>query len=218
MNMKHILKTVLSAAAAFGVAASAQAQYVNGDLLVGFRGGATDFILDIGPYSSLTPGKSWTVGSNLGSEFGIVGSLNSGQRIYATSASATENGFSPLGLFTAARADVATLGNGLTLGASRTVSPSETTSWTYQTARPAGSPGKSFENDFFNPNVSAGSVAYLFDNANNGTATPANAFSYDAISGTLKYEVIPEPGSWALLGIGVLALYGFRRRPSPATI
>ncbi len=210
--MKHIKTAVLSTAAALGMAASAQAQYVNGDLLVGFSGGASDFILDLGPYSSFTPNKTWSVGSNLGTEFGIVGALNSGQHIYATSADKTENGFSPLGLFIGARADVATLGNGLTLGASRTASPADTTSWTYQTARPADPPGKSFQNDFSNPNVNADTTAFLFDNANDGTVTPINSFSYDSVAGTLKYQVVPEPATLSLLGLGGLLAFAARRK------
>jgi len=210
--MNNLRKAMLCAAAALGAAVSAQAQYNNGDLLLGFTGGTSDFILDLGPYSSLSLGKTWNVGANLGTQFGVVGSLNLGQIIFATSSDSAEGGFNPQGLFTATRADVATLAQGsLTPGASITLNPSLTYSWTYQTDRPAGTPGKSFENDFFNPNVNVGSPAYFFENSNAGTVTPANAFTYNSTSGELSYQMVPEPGTPSLLAVMGLAGLTVRR-------
>lgn len=211
--MNIINKVMLSAAAALGVAVSAQAQYVNGDLLLGFTGGTSDFILDLGPYSSLTVGQTWNVGANQGTQFGVVGALNLGQIIYATSSDSAEGSFNPQGLFTATRADVATLAQGsLTVGGSVALIPSLTYSWTYQTDRPAGTPGKSFENDFFNPNVNVGSPAYFFKNANGGSVTAADAFSYNSGSGVLSYQaVVPEPGTLSLLAVMGLAGLAVRR-------
>ena len=210
--MNDIRKVMLSAAAALAVAVSAQAQYVNGDLLAGFTGGPSDFILDLGPYSGLSLGQTWTVPANLGTEFGVVGALNFGQVIFATSSDRAENGFNPQGLFTGARADVATLAQGsLSAGLSATLTPSLTYSWTYQTAQPAGTPGKSFENDFFNPNVSAGSTAYFFGNANNGTVEAENAFTYNNVSGQLTYSAVPEPGTVSLLAVMGLVGLAVRR-------
>ena len=90
--MKKTSKYALLAAAALSVAASAQA-YVNGDLLVGFTGDTSDFIYDLGNVSLLSQSGSWTIGSGLGTEFGVVGSLNTGQHIFATSFDSAENGF-----------------------------------------------------------------------------------------------------------------------------
>jgi hypothetical protein len=211
--MNNITKAMLSAVAALGVAVPVQAQYVNGDLLVGFTGGSSDFILDLGQFSTLTLGQTWNVGANLGTEFGVVGALNFGQVIFATSSSSTENSFSPQGLFTGARADVATLAQGsLTTGLSATLAPSLTYSWTYQTAQAAGTPGKSFENDFFNPNVNNGSTAYFFENANNGAVTAENSFTYNSASGELSYQTVPEPGTLSLLAVMGLAWLIVRRR------
>jgi len=209
--MNNLRKMMLSAAAALGVAVPAQAQYVNGDLLAGFTGGSSDFILDLGQYSTLTLGQTWNVGANLGTEFGVVGALNFGQVIFATSSDSAENSFNPQGLFTSARANVATLAQGsLTVGLSATLAPSLTYSWTYQTAQPAGSPGNTFENNFFNPNVSVGSTAYFFGNANNGTMAPENSFTYNSVSGELSYQAVPEPGTVSLLA--VMGLLGFAVR------
>jgi hypothetical protein len=211
--MNNIRKVMLSAVAALGLAVPAQAQYVNGDLLAGFTGGPNDFILDLGPLSGLKLGQTWSIGANLGTEFGVVGSLNLGQIIFATSSDSAENSFNPQGLFTTTRADVATLAQGsLTAGTSTTMSPSLTYSWTYQTGQPAGTPGKSFQNDFFNPNVSVGSPAFFFGNANNGTVASENMFTYNSVSGQLSYQAVPEPGTLSLLAVMGLAGLTVRRR------
>jgi hypothetical protein len=211
--MNNVRKVMLSAAAALGVAVSAQAQYANGDLLVGFTGGPSDFILDLGPSSSLSLGQTWTVPANVGTEFGVVGALNFGRVIFATSADSAENSFNPQGLFTSARANVATLAQGnLTAGLSISLAPSLTYSWTYQTAQPAGTAGNTFENNFFNPNVSVGSKAYLFENADSGTVTPLNSFSYNSASGELSYQAVPEPGTVSLLAVMGLLGATLRRR------
>ncbi len=217
--MNNITKMMLSAAAALGLAVPVQAQYVNGDLLAGFTSGTSDFIMDLGPYSSLSLGETWNVGANLGSQFGgvtqfgVVGSLNLGQLIFATSPDRAENGFNPQGLFTPARANVATLAQGsLTAGSFAILSPALSYSWTYQTAQTAGTPGNTFENNFFNPNVSVDSTAYLFENANSGTVTPENTFTYNNTSGELSYQVVPEPGTVSLLAVlGLLGLTVRRR-------
>jgi hypothetical protein len=213
--MNNTRKVALSAVAAWGLAVSAHAGYVNGDLLAGFTGGigTPDFILDLGPFSSLTVGETWNVGANLGTQFGVVGALNLGQLVFATSSSSTENSFNPTGLFTAARAGVATLAQGsLTVGTSATLSPSLTYSWAYQTAQAAGTPGNTFENNFFNPNVSVGATAYFFGNANNGTVAAEDVFTYNSAAGTLSYQLVPEPGTVSLLALfSVLGLVVRRR-------
>ena len=209
--MRKTPKYALLLASALAVASSAQA-YVNGDLLVGFTGGSQDFIYDLGQASSLTLGQTWNLDANLGAQFGVLGVQNTGQHIYATSFdSLNENNFAPTGLFPNARADIATIAGGLTLGNSRTTTQAAfdwTTGWTYQTAQAAGTPGNTFQNDYFNPNVSVASNANLYDNLNNGTVTPLSFFSYNPYSGQLAYGVtaVPEPTTIGLGGLGLLAL------------
>jgi len=191
--MRKTPKYALLLASALAVAASAQAQYVNGDLLVGFTGGSQDFIYDLGQASSLTLGRTWNLGANLGTQFGVLGAQSTGRHIYATSFdNVNENGFSPANLFFNARADITTIAGGLTVGNSRTTTPAAadwTTGWTYQTAQAAGTPGNTFQNDYFNPNVSVSSIAYFYDNLNSGTVTAAGFFSYNSSSGQFQFGV-----------------------------
>lgn len=218
--MRKTSKYALLAASALAVVASAQAQYVNGDLLVGFSGGTSDFIYDLGQVGSLYDGKTWNVGSNLGTQFGVLGAQSTGRHIYATSFdNVNENSFYPAGLFPNARADITTIAGGLTASNSRTTTPTAadwTTGWTYQTAQAAGTPGNTFQNDYFSPNVSVSSAAYFYDNLNDGTVTGGGGsqFTYDSISGNLTY--IPEPTTSSLFaGFGLLA-FVLRRQLSKA--
>jgi hypothetical protein len=213
---------MLSAAAALGVVVSAQAQYASGDLLVGFTsspGAGNDYILDIGPLSGLALGQQWTIPSSVGAsatEFGVVGTLNLGSLVFATSSDSAESGFNPTGLFGYARVGVTTIAanNGLTgAGTSATPAQSLTYSWTSETDLAAGSGGTTtFENAFFNPNVSVNSPAFFFQNANSGTVTAENMFTYNSASGQLTYQVVPEPSTVSLLAVMGLAGLAVRRR------
>lgn len=133
--MKRTTQYALIAASALALAASAQAQYVNGDLLVGFTGASQDFIYDLGQLSTLTLGQTWDIGPGLGTQFGVVGALNSGSHIFATSSDSAENGYSYYtAFFNQDRADISTLAGSLVAGQSRTTSPTDPTGWTIETA------------------------------------------------------------------------------------
>jgi hypothetical protein len=207
--MKNRFKYALLAASALAVAASAQAAYSSGDLLIGFTGGSSDFIYDLGKVTSLTSGETWSLGSALGTQFGVVGaSAPASGFIYATSADSAENGYVLSANYSQAKANIATIAGTLTLaGQSRTTTPGDTTGWTYQTSQPAGTPGNILQNNLFDPNVSVGSTAYLFQNAAQTAALADGSFTYDTSSGMVTYTAVPEPATFSLLGgLGLLAL------------
>jgi hypothetical protein len=207
--MNKTLKHALLTASALAVAASGQAgQYLSGDLLVGFAGGTSDYIYDLGQVGSLYQGETWNVGANQGTQFGVVGALLHGQTafIYATSAASDQNGFDPSNLYGPARNNVATLAGGttaLTAGGYRTAAPGDTTGWTYQTV--TVQPGYTFQNNFDNPNADVSAAAYLFQDSNDGTVLGIGRFNYDSVGGSLTF--VPEPATCSLLtSFGLLAL------------
>jgi len=214
--MKNKMKIALLSTACLLMAGPARAQnYGNGDLLLGFTGGANDFIYDLGQFSSLTLGETWNVGPGRGTKFGVVGAQSGGKHIYATSFDSAENSFDPLALYNTAAANVMTVSGqpiAVTVGTSRATSSGDTTGWTYQTAQAPGTPGNTFQNNFFNPNVDVGATAYFFDNANTGIVTPKNVFTYDSANGILTYSQVPEPAVGCLLLGGGLLIMSLRRQ------
>jgi hypothetical protein len=209
--MKNIAKIALVAASALAVASSAHAAYHQGDLLVGFTGGTSDTIYDLGQFSTLVSGETWNVGSSLGTSFGVIGasSTANGSHIYSTSSDSAQNGYAQQGNYTLAKGDIGTIAGSLTgIGQSRNTTPTDTTGWTSQTDQPPGTPGNTFQNDFYNPNVGGGSQAFLFVNSPFEAAGTADGyFTYSGSTLTFNVAAVPEPATYGVIaGFGLLAL------------
>jgi hypothetical protein len=214
---------ILSAAAAVAVASTAQAQYSQGDLLVGFTapGATSDYLLDVGPYSSLHNGETWTLGADLGgtltssqfanASFGVVGT-GSPKLIYSTTSGASGPVEQP-GNYNGIASSILSIGNNISSGSFATPSRTGSTSWYTETDQPAGTPGPTlFFNLLDNPNVGTASPAYLYSSSNLGVTTgPLGDFTISADGSTLSFAV-PEPTTFSILaGFGLLALK-FRRQ------
>jgi hypothetical protein len=222
--MKKRTQLILTIAAAGAMASTAHATYLSGDLLVGFTstGAASDYIFDVGAYSSLTSGETWTLGADLGgtltsSQFsngvwGVVGALSTTKTIYSSAGALGVPVENP-NAFNTIRGNVQSIGASSVAGAA--VTPGQTTanSWYSQTAQPNGTVGNYFFNNLDNPNVGTGSPAALYANDNLGdTATLLGDFTISGDGNTLTFTAVPEPGTLSILaGFGLLALK-FRRQ------
>jgi hypothetical protein len=225
--MKQKIKALVAAAI---VAASipAQAAYHNGDLLIGFSkaGSSTDYIYDLGTFSSLTEGASWDLSAALNSNFstnlngvswGVVGSLVSGSHVYQT----TDGSSFPLngGDFASVKtaiSSIGSVGNGSPFtgaGTSAIIDRSAANSWANQTATSGLT--TYFLPNASNPNVvtpstftSGSSYAALWDSVTpGGLQHDAGSFTLSSV-GLVTY--VPEPSSAALAAAG-LALVSLRK-------
>lgn len=193
--MNRISKLAFVAVSALVITSSSQAG--NGELIVGFTGGSSDFLYDLGAYTSLVSGMTWSLGASRGNGFGVVGYQTTGRHIYATSSDSAENGYvltAGSGAFNPIRADMDAIFGTLTPGMSRTTTPSDQSGWTYNCAQPFGTPGGILQNDlFYTPNVDASTKAYFFDNAGGSAAVPKGYFTYNSGSGILTYTLAAAP-------------------------
>jgi len=218
----------LALTAFLAAAASCQAGYTQGDVIVGFTSGAgNDTLWDLGQVSALTPGETWNVGANLGSSFGAVAVKSSGSyngSLWTTVDASKDPGLSydtynnTLAVKNGATG-IRSLGSSLTAGNSLTISSSLGNSWNQEAALPVASAANTaLESALgFMPTVADANKAYFYEidvaGGSLGAASVAadGVFAYDSGSGVLGYSVIPEPSTCLIAGVGVLVFYARRR-------
>ena len=199
----------------------AQSAYVQGDLIAGFSSGSgNDLVVDLGPASSLTDGKTWNLSGRLvvnlatiaNDSWGVIGvtagSYNSStSKIYCTATGGSIGQLNPIdgkNYFIYALGDVGAFDSGSILGYSNSVPVGDGTygyiaatdsqggSWNQQTI--AGTTG--WGGDFFNPNIQG--------------ATSINCY-------TLTTSGTPQIGTFSLSSGGVLTFNAISA-PTPPTI
>ncbi len=210
----------------------------NGDLLLGVRttvAGKYDLMIDLGQFSSLTSGASLSISSDLAA-IGTASSLyygvfavTDGGTVYATTPTVSHL-FSGLGTSQAnftqgnylqpldpGAVGYQTLGYDLS-GFSDSQSTahggyiiaSDVNSWSSQ------NPGSAaFGQSTYQIESAIGSNAYLDVAPKSGTGSPTQVGVFNLSSGgLLTYNAVPEPGTYALFGLGALLLVIAVRRKS----
>jgi len=233
--MKNTFKAAALVGLALAAVSSAQAQYNQGDLLVGFTGNngklpanTYDLVVDLGSASTLTTGQTWDLSAlltgNTGNlstlandSWGVLGlssgNYNAGSSVvYATFASDSSllNSINKNG-FGYAKTDIGTIGgNSVLSGSSGYDLTSDSASWSSQTL---GSASPSWGGDFFNPNVTGvGSVNFYAEQNSGVTQDAYFSLNSNGVLGFATVAPVPEPGTYYLLSGGSLMLLAFRRR------
>ena len=257
--MKNLTKTALVAASVALALPSAKA--ATGDLRIGFNGGGTDYIADLGLYSTIlsggpnedlsaplaSSGVTYSSGVNVGVVGGFTtGSLTKIPTLFTTTLRIGGGNYTSAG--SEAGPDSVTSRNNMVSAASSanslvsgSILSSDPSSWSSTISlapSKAGSANNSFVNYLFgggasgtvNPQNSplanmGGSqviVEDLWQNGYDASGNPNGNWTYvgdltinlGGSQPTVTYDlaVVPEPSTYALIGIGGLLFLGLRRK------
>ena len=259
--MKNLTKTAVLAASVALVLPSARA--ATGDLRIGFNGGGTDYVIDLGLYSTILSGGpnedlsaplngsgvAYASGLNVGVVGGFTtGSLTKIPTLFTTTLRLGGGNYTSAGTEAAPDSvasrnnmvSAAANANSLTSG-SISIASSDPSSWSSTISlapAKAGAGNNSFVNYLFGGGAS-GSVAAqdsplanfgsshiivedLWQNGYDASGNPNGNWTYAGdltidLSGsqpTVTYDlaVVPEPSTYALIGLGGILFLGLRRK------
>jgi hypothetical protein len=242
--MKRSIRITMQTSAALALmATSAHAQYASGDLVVGFTtGSGNDLVYDLGKYSSIVSGQTWSLDSALTSSpgnftslgnlnWGVVGAISLGlsgslKTVYSTIPAG--QGAIPVNVpntttFNGIRTSVDTIGQFITTGNAGIDAASDPASWNGETM--VGGSGTFFNNyGSATPNDPNSTTPATFTSgsvvedlygakADNSSSSLLGTFTFDP-SGTLTFNAssVPEPTTLSLFGGLGLLMFAVRRR------
>jgi hypothetical protein len=210
----------------------------NGDLLLAVNSTNTasgnDLLIDLGQYANLTPGSidisaDLATASLSGTLYYGVFAVTDANYVYATTPTLNQiysnlsapnarfaqgNYLQPLGV---GGANVGTLGYDRLYSFQTTanggyISSADVNSWTVQNPNVSTGPGFGFTQYAVESPV--GSIAYLDRTTTSGTGAQVGSFNLTA-GGTLSFAAVPEPSTYALMGLSALVLViAYRRKVS----
>ena len=234
--------TAAVACVAAATANAATTSYNDGDLLLGVRmnGSTVDYLVDLGNVSNFDFTKSFTfsttgIGADLAANFGsdwytnsnvkwsVIGTVsydeNTGEMniLYTTNPSSTA--FTPSGSQSDTTSLILSMGtyfNNKTSttnnanGVVQTVAASE---WTYANSQSVGSHAAGISLATWDSNEATPSNSLSFDLLHEGQIT-GNALGSIALdnNGTVTFEAVPEPSTYAMVCIGALGMARILRR------
>jgi hypothetical protein len=242
--MKRLIRISMQIPAALALMTTAvNAQYASGDLVAGFTSGSgNDLVYDLGRYSNITDGQTWSIGSALTNSpgsytslgnlnWGVVGTISLGlsgslKTVYSTVPGAQAT--IPVNVpntttFNGIRTSVDTIGQFITSGSAGIDAASDPASWNGETI--VGGSGTFFNNyGSATPNDPNSATPATFTSgtvvedlygvkADNTSGTLLGTFTLDP-TGKLTFNatVVPEPTTLSLLSGLGLLMIAVRRR------
>lgn len=222
--MKKQVRAVLLTAAALAAVVSAQAAtYPGGDLIIGFTSSSgADFEYDLGQASSLTSGQTFDLHSQLSGfnlstvNWGVVGTATIGTSRFswATVSGAPIASAAAWSKVNTAISTMYALFPTAGPGSSATPDSADPSGWNQESR--VGGGASQYHNVYVNPNTVGTTSADFFSVIAAGATSQLGSFSLGG-NGILTFTAVPEPSTYVMAGMGLLALY-LRRQFAKANV